>query len=66
MLHVFPGNIFVLKAAPEALDGARAFLRVAFGAEQRWCEGRWSISSPLCEARASRACASVKGLYVPR
>lgn len=34
MLHVFPGNIAMLKAAAEALDGAGAFLRNALGTER--------------------------------
>lgn len=31
MVHVFPANIALLKAAPEALDGMGAFLRSALG-----------------------------------
>ncbi|MCJ2130685.1 alpha/beta hydrolase [Methylobacterium sp. E-045] len=30
MVHVFPSNVAMLKAAPEALDGAGAFLEAAF------------------------------------
>jgi hypothetical protein len=30
MVHVFPSNVAMLKAAPEALDGAGAFLETAF------------------------------------
>lgn len=32
MVHVFPSNVAMLKAAPEALDGVGAFLREAFAA----------------------------------
>lgn len=35
MVHVFPANIAMLKAAPEALDGVGAFLRSALGTGQR-------------------------------
>jgi acetyl esterase/lipase len=34
MIHVFPANIAMLKAAPEALDGAEAFLRNALSAQR--------------------------------
>jgi monoterpene epsilon-lactone hydrolase len=34
MIHVFPANIAMLKAAPEALDGVGAFLRSTLGVEQ--------------------------------
>jgi monoterpene epsilon-lactone hydrolase len=35
MIHVFPANIAMLKAASEALDGVGAFLRSTLGIEQR-------------------------------
>ncbi|PJI45603.1 MAG: esterase [Rhizobium sp.] len=34
MIHVFPANVGMLKAAPEALDGVGAFLRSALGSGQ--------------------------------
>jgi acetyl esterase/lipase len=34
MVHVFPANVAMLKAAPEALDGVGAFLRSALGTGQ--------------------------------
>ncbi|MEG3089277.1 alpha/beta hydrolase fold domain-containing protein [Sphingomonas sp. PB4P5] len=35
MIHVFPANVGMLKAAPEALDGVGAFLRDALGIEKK-------------------------------